>query len=361
MISCPDVDYIAAPYEYSFRQLEGVVSSQAVVGSVIRRGKQFLHELDGYTYLANYWLSEHHNPTTAAESVNLLRRDLAKALMDGASVWFMDPVVGGLYYGPMVEELKRILEMGRKIYFEAGINNRQVAVVIQSRDGFYYREGEALRSPLIQQFKQFELERMGLGYDDLMLEDLNYLDPKSTEQYKFWIFPSSVHFDDAQLQLIKKHCMRNGNHILWVYAPGALSDKGIDLQRMEMITGLKYGYTMEPGELAVKTIEGGTGYLSGRKSPIVYGTYGELSPDFINYYSSLRHYPGSDVGFSVSPRFFVKEADKILGYIPDIADQPAGLAVKNMGNWVSVYSAAPLVPKINSEKYCKRGWLPRLY
>ena len=81
---------------------------------MIRRGKQFLHELDGYTYLANYWLSEHHNPTTAAESVNLLRRDLAKALMDGASVWFMDPVVGGLYYGPMVEELKRILEMGRK-------------------------------------------------------------------------------------------------------------------------------------------------------------------------------------------------------------------------------------------------------
>jgi hypothetical protein len=102
---------------------------------------------------------------------------------------------------------------------------------------------------------------------------------------------------------------------------------------------------MDQGELAVKTIEGGSGYLAGRKSPVVYGTYGELSPDFINYYSSLRHYPGSEVGFKVSPRFFVKEADEILGYITDIAGQPAGLAVKNMGNWVSVYSAAPLVPK----------------
>jgi hypothetical protein len=345
MIACPDVDYIAAPYEYSFRQLEGVVSSQAVVGSVIRRGKQFLHELDGYTYLAKYWLSEHHNPATEAESVNLIRRDLTKAIMDGASAWFMDPVNGGLYNSPMCEELKRTLETGRKIYFDAGKDDRQVAVVLLSNDGFYYREGESLRSPLIQQFKQFELERMGLGYDDLMLEDLKYLDPKSTEQYKVWIFPSAVHFDDAQLGLIKKHCMRNGNHILWVYAPGSVSEKGIDLQRMEQITGFNYSYTMDQGELAVKTIEGGSGYLAGRKSPVVYGTYGELSPDFINYYSSLRHYPGSDVGFKVSPRFYVKEADEILGYMPDIAGQPAGLAVKNMGNWVSVYSAAPLVPK----------------
>jgi hypothetical protein len=178
-----------------------------------------------------------------------------------------------------------------------------------------------------------------------MLEDLKYLDPKSTEQYKFWIFPSSVHFDDAQLALIKKHCMRNGNHILWIYAPGSVSENGIDIQRMGQITGFKYGYTMDKGELAVKTIEGGSGYLEGRKSPIIYGTYGELSPDFINYHSSLRHYPGSDVGFSVSPRFYVKEADKILGYMPDIVDQPAGLAVKNMGSWVSMYSSAPLVPK----------------
>jgi hypothetical protein len=345
MISNPDVDYIAAPYEYSFRQLEGVVSGQGAVGSVIRRGKQYLHEFDGSTYLKNCWPSEHHNPATPTESGNLLRRDMTKALMEGASLWFMD-LAGGMFNSPeMINELKKTLTIGREIYFKAGINNRQVAVVLQSRDGFYYREGEALRAPLIQQFKQFELERMGLGYDDLMLEDLKYLDPKSTEQYKVWIFPSAVHFDDAQLGLIKKHCMRNGNHILWVYAPGSVSEKGIDLQRMEQITGFKYGYTMDQGELAIKTIEGGSGYLAGRKSPVVYGTYGELSPDFINYYSSLRHYPGSDVGFKVSPRFYVNEADEILGYIPDIAGQPAGLAVKNMGNWVSVYSAAPLVPK----------------
>ena len=148
MISCPDVDYIAAPYEYSFRQLEGVVSGQGAVGSVIRRGKQYLHEFDGSTYLKNCWPSEHHNPTTPAESGNLLRRDMTKALMEGASLWFMD-LAGGMFNSPeMINELKKTLAIGREIYFNAGINNRQVAVVLQSRDGFYYREGEALRAPL---------------------------------------------------------------------------------------------------------------------------------------------------------------------------------------------------------------------
>ena len=345
VINCADVDYIVAPYEYSFRQLEGVISGQGVPGSVIRRGKQYLHELDGSTYLKSCWPSEHHNPTTPAESGNLLRRDLTKALMEGSSVWFMD-LAGGMYNSPeMVEELKKTIEMGRNIYFKAGIDNRQVAVVLQSRDGFYYRENEALRAPLILQFKQFELERMGLGYDDLMLENLKYLDPKETEQYKFWIFPSSVHYSDEELELIKKHCMRNGNYILWCYAPGVLSERGLDLERMEKISGFKCGYTMEPGELAVKIIGSEHPILKGRKSPITYGTYGELSPDHINYHSSLRHYPGSDVGFSVAPRFFIEEADTVLGHILDVEGQPGGLGIKDMGDWVSVYSVAPLVPK----------------
>lgn len=79
---------------------------------------------------------------------------------------------------------------------------------------------------------------------------------------------------------------------------------------------------------------------------MVYGTYGELGPDFIRYHSSLRHYPGSDVGFSVSPRFFIEDAGAtVLGRILDISGEPAGLGVKKMNDWTSVLSIAPLVPR----------------
>jgi hypothetical protein len=346
VLSNPDVDYVVAPYHYDFRQLEGVMSSQAVVASVLKRGKQFLQECDGSTYLKPSWPCEdHHNPSNARESGNILRRDLSKTLMEGASLWFMDLNVG-MYDSPeMVAELKRTLEIGRKLYWQTGTDNRQVAVVLHSRDAFYQREGEPLRAPMIPQFKQHELERMGLGYDDLMLENLKYMTPDETERYKFWIFPTAVRLTDEEMSLIRQHCYRNGNYVLWVYAPGVLSEKGLDIDRLEQVTGFKCGYTMEPGEVAVRVAGNEHPLLKGRKSPIVYGTYGELGPDLIRYHSSLRHYPGSDVGFSVTPRFYAKEADAVLGRVLDIDGEPAGLGVKNMGSWTSVLSVAPMVPK----------------
>ncbi len=344
--SSPDVDYIVAPYHYSFRQLEGVMSGQGMPASVIRRGKQYVQEMDGSTYLKSCWpCRDHHVPKTPAESANILRRDVSKAMMEGASLWFMD-LHRGMYDSPeMVSALKDVVTAARKHFDQSGHNNRQVAVVLNAKDAFYFRENEPLFAPAIAQFKQFELERMGLGYDDLIIANLKYLSLEETAQYKFWIFPSAVFLSNDQIELIKKHALRNGNHVLWVYAPGVLSNNGIDLNRLKEISGFNCGYTMEAGELAVKTIQSDHPFLNGRKSPLIYGTYGELSPDFIKYHSSLRHYPGSGIGFSITPRFFIEEADAILGNVLDFGNDKGGLGVKDMGDWVSILSVAPLVPK----------------
>ena len=346
VLSCPDVDVLVAPYHYDFRQMQGVMSSQAPVASVLRRGKLFLHECDGSTYLKTCWpCPDHDNPETSEESGNLLRRDMSRAMMDGSLMWFMD-LPGGMYDSPeMVAELKRTLEIGRKIYWSSGRSDRQVAVLLHSRDAFYQREGEALRAPLIPQFKQHELERMGLGYDDLMLENLKYLEPAQTEQYRMWIIPAAVYLSDAELKLLQSHCCRNGNYVLWMYAPGVLSERGLDLARVREISGFQLGQILEPGELAVRTLPIAHPLLKGRNSPAVYGTYGELGPDFIRFHSALRHYPGSDVGFSISPRFYIENADTVLGVVLDLPGDRTGLGIKSMNSWTSVLSVAPLVPR----------------
>jgi len=346
VLTSPDVDYVVGPYHYSFRQLEGVMSGQSLPASVLLRRKQYVQEIDCSTFLKPSWPCEdHHVPGNAKESGAILRRDLTKTLMEGASLWYMD-LFRGMYDSPeMVQELKATLDAGRANYFKAGYNNRQVAVVLSSRDAFYYRENDPLRAALLPQFKQFQLERMGLGYDDIMLENLKYLDTEETAGYRFWIFPSFVHMTAEEETLIRKHAMRNNNYILWVYGPGAVSENGIDTDRMRDITGFDFGYTMEAGELAVRVEPGKHPIIAGRQSPIVFGTYGEPSPDEIRYHSSLRHYPGSDTGFSVTPRFFITASDRVLGRMPDIDGNPAGLCLKQMDDWVSVYSAAPMVPR----------------
>jgi len=346
VLSSPDIDVLVAPYHYDFRQTEGVMSSQAVVGGILRRGKQFVHECDGSTYLKTCWpCPDHNNPETPIESGRLLKRDLSRALLDGTFLWFMD-LPGGMYDSPeMVAQLKNVIEVGRKIYWETGRSDRQAAVVLHSRDAFYQREGEPLRAPLIPQFKQHELECTGFDRDDLMLENLKYLKPEDTAQYKVWIFPSAVNLSDEEIALIRQHCCRNNNHVVWMYAPGVVGKTGLDCDRVEQVTGFKVGFTMEPGEVAVKLSQDSHPFLAGRKSPMIYGTYGEPSPDFIRYHSSLKHYPGSDVGFSITPRFYLENADTVLGSVLDMAGEPAGFGVKQMEGWTSIFSVAPLLPK----------------
>lgn len=344
VLSSPDVDYVVGPYHYSFRQLEGVMSGQGLPAAALLRGKQYVQEIDCSTCLKPSWPCEdHHVPQTPEASGMIFKRDLSKTLMEGASCWFMD-LFQSMYDSPeVIDEIKAVLEAGKQHYFQSGKDDRQVAVVLPSRDAFYFRENDPLRALLLPQFKQFELERMGLSYDDILLENLKYLTPQETAQYKFWIFPSAVHLDDAQRALIQKHCMRNDNHVLWVYAPGILSEKGLDLKSLQSLTGFQCGVDMTPGELAIRVVPGDHPFTAYRQSPLVYGTYGETSPDLIKYHSSLRHTPGSETGYSVTPRLFITSADQILGHILDLPDLPGGLGVKQMKNWTSVLSTAPMV------------------
>jgi hypothetical protein len=132
----------------------------------------------------------------------------------------------------------------------------------------------------------------------------------------------------------------------WSFGEPQVTERGIDLARVRQVTGFQLGQTAEAGELAIRTSSTSHPLLKGRNSPTVYGTYGELGPDFIRYHSSLRHYPGSDVGFSVTPRFFIEDTQAtVLGQILDIPGEPAGLGVKEMNGWTSILSTAPLVPR----------------
>ncbi|GAG18209.1 unnamed protein product, partial [marine sediment metagenome] len=225
VLNSPAVDTLCAPFHYTFRQLDGVMSGQAMVGSPIIRGKQYVHELDGSTCLKKCWpCKDHHNPETLQESGQLSRRELNKMLCEGSSGWYMD-LGGGYYDSPeVVEDLKKVLDTAKKFRRQMGRNNREVAAVLLPRASFYFRENEPLFSALTSMFKQYELECMGLGYDDLIIEDLDFLDEEETKRYKVWIFPCTVHLTERQIDAIRRHACRNGNHVIWNYAVGVCGD-----------------------------------------------------------------------------------------------------------------------------------------
>jgi hypothetical protein len=276
-----------------------------------------------------------------------MRRDVGKMMTEGSSAWLMD-LVHGMYDHPgLVKELHQMLTVARRHGLRTGRNNRQIAAVLHPSDPFYYREGPSLLPAQVSMFKQFEMERMGVGYDDLTLDDLEFLSPEQTAQYRFWVFPSAAHLTDRQVETIRRHCCRNGNHVLWTHGVGVVGNKGLDMDRMAEITGLRCGLTMEPGELSI-TIDTGCGHplVQGLRPSLAYGTHGDLSPDQIKHHAALEMYPSSQEGFQVAPRFYIEDGQGSLGRLnDDVLAGRVGLAVRNMGDWVSVVSAAPLAPK----------------
>ena len=347
VLRSPDVDVLVAPFCYSLRQMDGVITGQGVAGSARRHGKLYLHELDGGTNLLSCWNSpDHHVPKTPAETGELFRRELNKMLCEGSAGWYMD-LRGGYYDSPeVIAELRTTLEHGARLRPTLGQPNNSVVVVLDPKAPFNFREGEPLLSPLVDLFRQFELAQMGLGFEEITLDDLLRLSPNETAAFKFWIFPCAVNLSPEQQAAIRHHACRHGNHVLWNYAVNVCGSTALDFDGLETLTGFRCGASLEPGELVVTVPPGPHPWTADLTRELVYGTRGDLSPDDIRYHAVLGRYPTQEEGFRISPRFFIEAGGEKLGTLQDIPDNPCGLAVRTLNDWVSILSCAPLLPKV---------------
>ncbi|OGV53032.1 MAG: hypothetical protein A2X45_11395 [Lentisphaerae bacterium GWF2_50_93] len=348
----PDVDIIATPFMYHFRQLGGVTSSQSVPGTIHSRGKLHLYELDGSTHLKSCWNCRYHsNPETLEDTMGLLERDMNRLLTDGSACWFMD-LVGGYFNEPgTVTALGKLREIGNNYRFKAGGNNHQIAILMDPTHSFHFREQDNLFRVLFQTFKQYELELMGMGYDDLTVETLKHLDPEETARYKFWIIPCLLSVDDNVLELLKKHVLRNNNHVLWFYGAGLLGGGRLpDTDFMRDMTGFCVVLEHAEGELSIIVNRNEHPLLRNLpKSRYHYGTYGDLDPNFVKHHAPLMDYPSSvwqghaseGEGFRIAPRPYIVSGGTSLGKIRDMPDNKTGLAAREMGEWLSVLSTVP--------------------
>lgn len=338
ILQCDFIDGIVAPYIYDCRKLGGVVSSQTVPGSVRQGKKLLINELDLVTHRGQGWMYPAKQPSTAQETVEIMKRDLAYSLAQGAACWFMD-LHGGMFDDPeLIAGLRQVREVGEELWLKVGEPQGEVAVILHEQASLYFGEGEPFLAPLFNLFKVWELERMGLPFVDLVLSSL----ADHPKDYKVYIIPNAVFLSDEERRLIKERCCTKGNTVIWCYAAGVLDREHFSIALMEELTGMRLGYTMEPGELTVSLTNEVHPYLEGLSPGLTYGTKGSyLCPEEIREQTLLNIYPEQ---FSIAPRIWVTDdAVTVLGTIEDL--RKPGLAVKRMPGWISVFSAAPMIPK----------------
>jgi len=218
VLSSPDIDFIAAPIEYSARQPGGVSLAQALPGSIALNGKLYWAEEDTSFHLVTN--RGDRVSGSAAATRDLLLRDFLDAYSHGGAIWWMDLFGEGWYreasFTDAVRECRAFAEANPDRHsvaeiavfvHETSVHAERIAPVPLSNE---------LTGPLLG-----EVAACGAPYDVYRLSDLDLLEKKGLlNRYRLAIVANAHSVDTVLRATVKRTLCRDGRTVVWVGVPG---------------------------------------------------------------------------------------------------------------------------------------------
>ncbi len=239
-----DLDFFMAPGSYFDRAIGGAGGYMLCVDSLRVAGKGYVHEIDHRTPTARS-VTSLGRPIPGHESgfqddsaaVAGLRREFAAAFIGGHSLWWCN-LFGGWYDSELL--LQTIGHM-RTLWSSYGsIPTWPVAevAVFADPESMYYIDG---RADILADFlwrQRAGLARMGTPYEMYSLTDLSRVD---LSRFKLVIFPNLFVIDERCGQLLKERVCTDKRTVLWIYAPGIITNGRYDERHVEEWTEERFG------------------------------------------------------------------------------------------------------------------------
>jgi len=323
------VDWIASPIAYNERLLGQSSTYMALLDSVQAHGKLYIAEQDNRTCLSDSyaggswdadWDYKIGQTRTMADTIYQQKRDFANALVNGAGLWQYDMYGGWLDDDQIYDYFRDAkAEYDLSVHLNRDTTN-QVAVFVGD-ESYAYLTAEnsnmsfTLLEPMLMQQRK-HLAAMGAGYDTYAMSSL--LEGK-VPPHKLNIVLSPFEITEEMHTAIDTHLKANNQVVVWVYLPGISTGTELSLSNVERATGFSIGAVEMKSTLQVQLTDSGHSLTEGIAG-LIYG-------------NSVKN--------SVSPLTYIRDTAgvTVLGYNKAGLQMP-GLAVKDMGNWTSVYSAA---------------------
>jgi hypothetical protein len=335
MLSRKDFDYVAIVPSYSHRLAGSHFEPQHSLGSLRLHGQQYMAELDTRTFTAIVTRWGRHR--SQRESIEIAKRDVGEAILNGTAAWFADWSRGGargvgFYSDP---ELLDTIARAQQIYADSLQTPRESAAeiaVFVSGEAYYYQD--VYRTPplyhnLIRRMLYDELPHIGAPYDVFRIEDLaNVAD---MPRYKLFVFINPFVFS-PQVKDIVAHL--RDRTLLWFYAPSyVLPGRGLSPEAMSDRVGMRI--VQRPGK-EIPAFHTAAPETSPILDGIEKGTAVSVKP---------YAYPRSNALHPIefAPLFQVDDPEvTVLG---TYADGAVAFAAKPVGERLSVYSAVPYLDR----------------
>ncbi|NUP98989.1 MAG: hypothetical protein HUU35_03930 [Armatimonadetes bacterium] len=239
-----DLDFFISPGTYDDRASGGASGPMLCTGSLRRRGKGFLHEIDHRTPTAAS-VVEHGVPVpghsagfrTEAETIAGLRREFANALVNGYSLWWFD-MFGGWFEPPAVmAAIGQMRQLWERFAERPDGPAAEVAVVVDPLSLSYVAGRHEEVDSLLRR-QRLGLGRLGAPYEVLSWADLADGLP---ERIRLVFFPALFVLNEERRALLAREVCGQGRTVLWGPRSGIITDGRYDERAVESLTGRPYG------------------------------------------------------------------------------------------------------------------------
>lgn len=327
VLHSPYVDFIVSPYSYGFRGIGGEGAPMLPLESVRQHGKLYIYEEDSRVHTAQD--DEYGHVYTNADSISVLRRNLAQVLTHGSGIWWLGEHINTHADASFVPVLRQFAELGDFAMKLDRTPSADIAVVLDDESFLYQETQNDLILPLIFQQRLWGLPRMGAPFDFYLLDDLLN---REAPPYRLYIMLNAFALRESRRNALKQIVQRDGRTVLWLYAAGYLNpdrQPPISLDYMEDLTGIHFAQGSHPWGPMMHIVDFQHKITRELPQDIQWGTNSRLGPVF--------HVADSD-------------AHELGQVVHAMGRCKPGFVVKTLpaadGNryWTSVYCAAPNLP-----------------
>jgi len=340
VLNADEVDFWSSPHTYENRGPGDHASFRFLIKTLKDHGRLWFAECDTFMHdTAESALKHHGYPkTTLEQTVEVLKRDFAYVLCEGVNGWWIDWSSGpSMYEKPLISLIKRMQQVSKVSLDYPRRSMTDIAAVVDQESILTtpYKESREVTFLTLDREKIHELPRIGSPVDFYELDDVLRED---ADKYKMYIFLNPFSIDTRERRLIKERLQRDGNTLVWIYAPGLINpddSPALSLEHMKELTGISFNYIPKRQRARIK--------VENYSDPLTLSLpreteFGDFERPVTSGFQMNRDTmePIKLPPVMVNPVFYVEDPDAIvLGRF--IQSGKPGFAVKRFEDWTSVY------------------------
>jgi len=298
-------------------------------------GKLLVCELD-----IRSWLTAYHEgfmlciPTDLNKFKNLLMKETGQYIAKNLAFWYFDIGAPSFRDINIQKVFNKISKVFKKLIDSEKKTFRPDVVLVYSDKPLWARlpNSNINDAPVATAMSGIErtcFSISGVPFDSFYFGDI-IKNPKLWD-YKVYVFMDCFYLTDKERKFIKNKLKNNNRTLLWLYASGYLNKKGVDVNAISKLIGIKIKTETKRNNA--------TAFAEPSKNILAKGLIGVQGP-FENYRVNYIPAP-SRVKKIYNPQLF-KIVDSKANILAKYKfDNSNAIAVKKLKDWTSVYAGYP--------------------